>query len=86
MVVESESIIRKIEDKYLIINMETGEITTFMGTGDAFFDVLSKSKNMEEAIDMLLMKYDVSKETLQFDVREFVMQMKSLGVFINTNE
>ena len=86
MVVESESIIRKIEDKYLIINMETGEITTFMGTGDAFFDVLSKSKNMEEAIAMLLMKYDVSKETLQFDVREFVMQMKSLGVFINTNE
>ena len=65
-------IIRKIEYKYVIINMETGEITTFEGTGNIFFEALLESKDEFKMFEYLIEKYEVEEKTLKKDITEFL--------------
>ena len=65
-------IIRKIEYKYVIINMETGEITTFEGTGNIFFETLLESKDELKMFEYLIEKYEVEERILKKDITEFL--------------
>ena len=65
-------IIRKIEYKYVIINMETGEITTFEGTGNIFFETLLESKDELKMFEYLIEKYEVEEKILKKDITEFL--------------
>ena len=71
-IINEDLIIRNIDSKYVIINMETGEITTFDGTGNIFFESLYKLKDKTKMYEYLLKKYDVGEEQLQEDITEFL--------------
>ena len=68
-------IIRKIEHNYVIINMESGEITTFEGTGNIFFETLLESKNELKMLEYLIEKYEVEEKILKEDIAEFLQSL-----------
>ena len=75
-------IIREIDSKYIIINMDTGEITTFEGTGNAFFKALLELKDKNKAYEYLLNKYDVKSNELKFDIEKFISELERKNIII----
>lgn len=73
--IKENLIIRKIEHKYVIINMESGEITTFEGTGNIFFETLLESKNELKMLEYLIEKYEVEEKILKEDIAEFLQSL-----------
>ena len=75
-------IIREIDSKYIIINMDTGEITTFEGTGNAFFKALLELKDKNKAYEYLLNKYDVKSNELKCDIEKFNSELERKNIII----
>jgi|GEM_PF-5406838 hypothetical protein len=75
-------IIREIDSKYIIINMDTGEITTFEGTGNAFFKALLELKDKNKAYEYLLNKYDVKSNELKCDIEKFISELERKNIII----
>ena len=73
--IKENLIIRKIEHKYVIINMESGEIITFEGTGNIFFETLLESKNELKMLEYLIEKYEVEEKILKEDIAEFLQSL-----------
>ena len=75
-------IIREIDSKYIIINMDTGEITTFEGTGNAFFKALLELKDKNKAYEYLLNKYDGKSNELKCDIEKFISELEIKNIII----
>ena len=55
--------------------METGEMTTFEGTGNVFFETLLETKDEDKMYHHLIEKYEVEEQILKKDITEFLQTL-----------
>jgi hypothetical protein len=74
--------VRRIADETVILNLSTGEYHGLDGTGSAFLEALQSRARVDGALEELLTRYDVSRERLDADLREFCAKLVARGLIV----
>lgn len=70
--VNENIVIRKIDSDFIVINLDSGEITTFDGSGNAFFEAFLNACDEHKMFEQLIQKFDVEESVLREDISEFL--------------
>ncbi len=64
----------------LIIDYETNKFYETNGTGTRIMQLLQENKTFDEIIDVLYEEYDVEREAVYNDVKEFLEKLKKYNL------
>ncbi len=71
-----------ISDSGFIFLPSTGETFTLNEIGKEIYKLLQSKKTIEEISSEILKEYDVDALTLERDIEDFVLRLKSLNLLI----
>jgi PqqD family protein of HPr-rel-A system len=69
-----------VSDTGFIFDPATGSSYTLNETAALMFQLLKEGKSEEELLQSLMAEYDVDLKTLEFDLFDFLNQLKYLGL------
>jgi hypothetical protein len=86
--ISTESIVRHIEDvvasniddEKVMMSVEKGAYYGLDPIGSRVWDMIDKPIRVTELIDLLLLKYDVDRETCEQDVMAFLKELNESGI------
>lgn len=86
MKINRNFILKQVGNEYILIPLgqEAIAIKGLLKTnevGNDIFKLLQKGKSVEEVIDEIATMYDAPKDVIEVDVKEFVDQLISFGVY-----
>lgn len=76
MNISEQLIVRSLENKTMIINLNNGKVTVIDEIGTIFWDALCNSITQEELFQKMQAQFDVSFETLKKDYDKFVEKLR----------
>lgn len=71
---------RKLDDELVLLNMHTETYLGLDDVGARFWEVLSESESINDALEKLLEEYDVEEDRLRRDLAELVSAMTDQGL------
>jgi hypothetical protein len=71
-----------ISDSGFIFLPSTGETFTLNEIGKQIFKLLQAKKTIEEISSEILKEYDIDSLTLERDIEDFILRLKSLNLVI----
>lgn len=72
--------IQEIDDEVIILDSNTQEYFTINQVGKDIWELLSKELTLEEVVTELMEIYDISKEQLESDVKNFIEALSQKGL------
>lgn len=72
--------VRRLADETVILNLATGHYHGLDPTGSAFLAALERSARVSDAVDELAAAYQVDRERMRSDVRDFCVQLADRGL------
>lgn len=72
--------IQEIDDEVIILDSNTQEYFTINQVGKDIWELLSKELTLEEVVTELMEIYDISKEQLETDVKNFIEALNQKGL------
>ncbi|MEZ4516167.1 MAG: PqqD family protein [Chloroflexota bacterium] len=78
--VNEDVIYRRIEDEFVLINLQSDQIFTLNQTGSTFWELLMEGLPVSEIRARLLDAYDVSPEDLDAEISLMVEKLTSEGL------
>jgi hypothetical protein len=74
--------VRQFADETVLLNLATGQYHGLDAIGTAFLEALRSSARVDRALEDLLPRYDVPRERLASDLREFCTQLADRGLIV----
>ncbi|MCS7053153.1 MAG: PqqD family protein [Ignavibacterium sp.] len=71
-----------ISDSGFIFLPTTGETFTLNETGKTIFKYFQQKRNLDEIINSLLDEYEIDRLTLERDLEDFILRLKSLNLLV----
>jgi hypothetical protein len=71
-----------LSDSGFIFLPSTGETFTLNEIGKQIFKLLQAKKSIEEIRNQILQEYDVDPITLERDIEDFILRLKSLNLVV----
>ncbi len=71
-----------ISDSGFIFLPSTGETFTLNEMGKEIFKLLQAKKSLEEISSEIIKEYDIDEHTLERDIEDFILRLKSLNLVI----
>ena len=73
-------VFRRILDEMVLINTKAGEVITLNETGADIWERIDGKKNVGEILDELAQLYDVERNELERDVKNFIEDLLDAGI------
>ena len=80
--VSPNAIVRKIDEKILIINTTTGTASLLDDVATDYFEAIKQATCIEDVYEYFLLNYDVDISQVVTDVETFLFQMRELGIYV----
>lgn len=71
---------QKVDDEMVLLDRKSENYFGLDEVGSAIWEVLRETSSLYEVLEILLNKYDVSKEILEHDIILFVTKLKNNGL------
>ncbi|WP_426357602.1 PqqD family protein [Pseudocolwellia sp. HL-MZ19] len=81
----SNVLFQKVDDETVILEPENGNYFTLDPVGTFMIENLQEGKSVEQVIEMMSTKYDVSAEQVSADLNELVINMLSQNLMIEAS-
>lgn len=72
----NEIVASDMDGEVVMMHIETGKYYNLGRIGGEIWNILEKSMMVENIVENLIVKYDVSKEQCEMDILPFLMQME----------
>jgi hypothetical protein len=76
----SKTISGRLHDEMVMMDMEQGKYFSLNQTATVIWELLETPLTMEELCDRLMDEYDVDREQCLEEVKEYIEEMKGLGL------
>lgn len=83
--VSDKVVFREIDDRIVLINLESGFYYSLNESGCFIFNLLRKNKDLPEVLNELRGKYGVSVETADKDLEQFIEALEKEKIIIRSN-
>lgn len=83
--ISDKVVFREIDDRIVLINLESGFYYSLNESGCFIFNLLRKNKDLPEVLDELRGKYGVSVETADKDLGQFIEALEREKIIIRSN-
>ncbi len=83
--VSDKVVFREIDEKIVLINLESGYYYSLNECGRFIFNLLRKNKNMPEVLEEIKIKFNVSSETANRDLEQFIEELERENIIILSN-
>ena len=72
---DKKHIVRKLDEKYIIINMQSGNGHLLNNSASVFFDLIIQNNISDQKIAELADKYQVSTTQIYSDIQELINEL-----------
>ena len=83
--VSDKVVFREIDDRIVLINLESGYYYSLNECGRFIFNLLRKNKNMPEVLEAIKSKFKVSLETAKGDLEQFIEELEKEKIITLSN-
>ncbi len=83
--VSDKVVFREIDEKIVLINLESGYYYSLNECGRFIFNLLRKNKNMPEVLEEIKIEFSVSSETANMDLEQFIEELERENIIILNN-
>ena len=80
--VSDKVVFREIDEKIVLINLESGYYYSLNECGRFIFNLLRKNKNMPEVLEEIKIEFSVSSETANMDLEQFIEELERENIII----
>jgi hypothetical protein len=83
--VSDKVVFREIDDKIVLINLESGYYYSLNECGRFIFNLLIKNKQIHEVLEEINSRFEVSMETAKSDLEQFIGELEKEKILILNN-